>query len=157
MKDTIDLRSVLTLTRQRLVASRKRTLRRHSVRVARSVWSGSRSCVVECRNFIVGGEPLRYLLRKLFFRFASKSCLTQGELYCVVRFWPSAAWPDRHPSAGQRDMWRSRELGRACFSLWLCLPDWGGAGLKRPWLHVGFLLRQLQNLQERAGCLSASW
>jgi len=50
----MDIRRVVTPARQRRVASRKRTLRRRSVRAARSVWSGLRSRVVECRNFIVG-------------------------------------------------------------------------------------------------------
>jgi hypothetical protein len=53
-KGAIDIRRVVTPARQRWVASRKRTLRRHSVRVARSVWSGLLSRVIECRNFIVG-------------------------------------------------------------------------------------------------------
>ena len=50
-KGIIDIRWVPTPTRQRLVTSRKRTLRRRSVRAARSVWSGHRSCVIESRNF----------------------------------------------------------------------------------------------------------
>lgn len=53
-KGTVDIRWVNTPTQQRLVASCKRTLRSHSARVARSVWSRLRSCVVECRNSIEG-------------------------------------------------------------------------------------------------------
>jgi len=56
-KGTVDIRRVTTPARQRWVTSRKRTLRRHSVRVARSVWSGLLSRVIECRNFIVGAFP----------------------------------------------------------------------------------------------------
>ena len=54
-KGIIDIRWVLTPTRQRLVTSRKRTLRRRSVRAARSVWSGHRSRVIESRNFYCPG------------------------------------------------------------------------------------------------------
>lgn len=53
MKGTIDIRRVITPARQRRVASRKRTLRRRSVRAARSVWSRLLSRVTEYRNFIV--------------------------------------------------------------------------------------------------------
>ena len=50
-KGITDVRWVLTPTRQRLVTSRKRTLRRRSVRAARSVWSGHQSRVIESRNY----------------------------------------------------------------------------------------------------------
>jgi len=50
MKDTIDTQWVATPTRQRLATSRKRALRRHSVRVARSVCSESQSRVIEPRK-----------------------------------------------------------------------------------------------------------
>jgi hypothetical protein len=53
MKGTLDIRRVLTPARQRVVAIRKRTLRRRSVRAARSVWSRLLSRVIEYRNFIV--------------------------------------------------------------------------------------------------------
>jgi hypothetical protein len=69
MKGTVDIRWVITPTQQRVVASCKRTLRSHSVRVARSVWSRLQSRVIECRNFIVevslldpGGTALRRAL-----------------------------------------------------------------------------------------------
>ena len=77
MKGTIDIRRVTTPAfakatedkpaQQRLVSSCKRTLRRRSVKAARSVWSGPRSCVVECRNFIVGAfllDPGGAVLRR---------------------------------------------------------------------------------------------
>ena len=67
MKGTIDIRRVATPARQRLVASRKRTLRRRCVSTARSVWSGPRSCVIECRNLIVGAfllDPGGAVLRR---------------------------------------------------------------------------------------------
>jgi len=57
MKGTIDIRRVITPARQRRVASRKRTLRRRSVRAARSVWSRPQSRVTEFRNFIVEVFP----------------------------------------------------------------------------------------------------
>ncbi len=69
MKGTLDIRRVITPARQRLVTSRKRTLRRRSVRAARSVWSRPRSRAVEFRNFIAevflldpGGTALRRAL-----------------------------------------------------------------------------------------------
>ena len=51
MKGTIDTQWVATPTRQRLAASRKRALRSHTVRVARSVCSESQSRVIEPRKF----------------------------------------------------------------------------------------------------------
>ncbi len=69
MKGTLDIRRVTTPAWQRRVASHKRTLRRRSVRAARSVWSRSRSRVTEFRNFIVevflfdtGGTASRWAL-----------------------------------------------------------------------------------------------
>ncbi len=66
MKGTLDIRRVSTPARQRQVASRKRTLRRRSVRTARSVWSRPQSSAVEFRNSIAevflldpGGTALR--------------------------------------------------------------------------------------------------
>jgi hypothetical protein len=50
MKDTIDTQRVTTPARQRLAASRKRTLRSRCVSAARSVWSEHKSCVIESRN-----------------------------------------------------------------------------------------------------------
>ena len=50
MKGTIDTQWVTTLTRQRLATSRKRALRRRSVRAARSVCSEYQSRVIEPRN-----------------------------------------------------------------------------------------------------------
>jgi len=68
-KGTGDIRRVITPAWQRLVASHKRTLRSHSARVARSVWSRLQSRVIECRNSIVevflfdpGGTALRRAL-----------------------------------------------------------------------------------------------
>ena len=52
MKDTIDTQRVPTPARQRLAASRKRTLRSRCVSAARSVWSEHLSCVTESRNFV---------------------------------------------------------------------------------------------------------
>jgi hypothetical protein len=52
MKDTIDTQRVPTPARQRLAASRKRTLRSRCVSAARSVWSEHKSCVTESRNFV---------------------------------------------------------------------------------------------------------
>ena len=86
MKGTVDIRRVATPARQRLVASRKRTLRRRSVRAARSVWSGSLSCVVECRNFIVevflldpgGTAPCRALLTKCGVARPASECGAEG-------------------------------------------------------------------------------
>ena len=86
MKGTVDIRRVATPARQRLVASRKRTLRRRSVRAARSVWSGSLSCVVECRNFIVevflldpgGTAPRRALLTKCGVARPASECGAEG-------------------------------------------------------------------------------
>jgi hypothetical protein len=50
-KGIVDIRWVATPTRQRLVTSRKRTLRSRSERAARSVWSRYESRVVESRKF----------------------------------------------------------------------------------------------------------
>lgn len=50
-KGIIDIRRVATPARQRLVTSRKRTLRSRFARAARSVWSGHRSRVIESRKF----------------------------------------------------------------------------------------------------------
>lgn len=52
MKDTIDTQRVTTPVRQRLAASRKRTLRSRCVSAARSVWSEHESRVTESRNFV---------------------------------------------------------------------------------------------------------
>ena len=52
MKDTIDTQRVTTPARQRLAASRKRTLRSRCVSAARSVWSEHRSRITESRNFV---------------------------------------------------------------------------------------------------------
>jgi len=102
MKGTNDIRRVATPARQRLVASRKRTLRRRSVRAARSVWSGSLSCVVECRNFIVevflldpGGTVLRRaLLTKCGVARPASECGAEG---CVdiPGTWESLCLPVR--------------------------------------------------------------
>ncbi|VGO21958.1 hypothetical protein SCARR_04038 [Pontiella sulfatireligans] len=60
MKDTIDTQRVTTPARQRLAASRKRTLRSRCVSAARSVWSEHLSCVNESRNFVdCQGLPVR--------------------------------------------------------------------------------------------------
>lgn len=53
MKRALDIRRVTTPVWQRRVASQKRTLRRRSVRAARSVWSSLQSRATEFRNFIV--------------------------------------------------------------------------------------------------------
>lgn len=52
MKHVIDTRWVNTPTRERLAATRKRTLRSDPVRGARSVWSKCQSRVIESRNLI---------------------------------------------------------------------------------------------------------
>jgi hypothetical protein len=62
MKGIEDIRWVTTPTRQRLVTSRKRTLRRRSERAARSVWSGHQSRVSQSRKKHSSGS----------------SCLSQG-------------------------------------------------------------------------------
>jgi hypothetical protein len=54
MKDTIDTQRVTNPVRQRLAASRKRTLRSRTVRSARSVWSEHQSRVIESRKFADG-------------------------------------------------------------------------------------------------------
>jgi hypothetical protein len=60
MKDTIDTQRVTTPVRQRLAASRKRTLRSRCVSAARSVWSEHKSRVIESRNFVdCQGLPVR--------------------------------------------------------------------------------------------------
>ena len=73
MKGTIDIRRVSTPAEQRLVASFKRTLRRRSVRAARSVWSRPLSRVIESRNVYIvevsllglgGTAPCRALVTK---------------------------------------------------------------------------------------------
>ena len=116
MKGTVDIRRVATPARQRLVASRKRTLRRRSVRAARhevrlarsdgseaaTVWSGSLSCVVECRNFIVevflldpgGTAPCRALLTKCGVARPASECGAEG---CVdiPGTWESLCFPVR--------------------------------------------------------------
>lgn len=88
MKGTVDLRRVATPAQQRLVASCKRTLRRRSVRTARSVWSGLRSCVVECRNFIEGAfpfDPGGAVLRRALWtmRGAARPASERGAEQCV--------------------------------------------------------------------------
>ena len=52
MKHEIDTQWVNTPTRERLAATRKRTLRSVSARSARSVWSKCQSRVIESRNVI---------------------------------------------------------------------------------------------------------
>ncbi len=60
MKHVIDTQWVVTPTRERLAATRKRTLRSVSARDARSVWSKCRSRVIESRNFSYRlGLPVR--------------------------------------------------------------------------------------------------
>ncbi|NCC62231.1 MAG: hypothetical protein EOM12_15125 [Verrucomicrobiae bacterium] len=53
MKEKFDIQRVINPAWQRLATDQKRTLRSGSVRAARSVWSESRSRVIEFRKFIV--------------------------------------------------------------------------------------------------------
>lgn len=56
------IRWVTTPTRQSLASSRKRTLRSRPAMAARSVWSRSKSRVIESRKEIHrGGLPIRYM------------------------------------------------------------------------------------------------
>jgi hypothetical protein len=50
MKEKLDIQRVINPVWQRLATNQKRTLRSGSVRAARSVWSESRSRVIESRN-----------------------------------------------------------------------------------------------------------
>ena len=50
MKEKVDIQWVTNPAWQRLATDQKRTLRSGSVRAARSVWSESRSRVIESRN-----------------------------------------------------------------------------------------------------------
>jgi len=102
------IRLVVTPTRQSLASSRKRTLRRRLVMAARSVWSGSRSRVIESRN------------AKPCWGLPGRDVGGSTEPAAVRR--PSQArrpwWvrPDRDLRAGQMLVWITWEHGRSvCF------------------------------------------
>lgn len=109
LKRTTVIRWVNTPTRQSLASSRKRTLRRRSAMAARSVWSGSRSRVIESRKVNHrGGLPIRN---------------TGGSTEPAAVRRPSKGrrpWRerlDRDLRAGQMFVWITWEHGRSPYSL----------------------------------------
>jgi len=109
LKRTTVIRWVTTPTRQSLASSRKRTLRRRPAMAARSVWSGSKSCVIESRKVNHrGGLPIRN---------------TEGSTEPAAVRRPSKGrrpwWKrlDRDLRAGQMLVWITWEHGRSPYSL----------------------------------------
>ena len=109
LKRTTVIRWVNTPTRQSLASSRKRTLRRRSAMAARSVWSGSKSRVIESRKvnhrgglpiLIMGGSTEPAAVRRP----------SKGR-----RPWRERL--DRDLRAGQMLVWITWEHGRSPYSL----------------------------------------
>lgn len=109
LKRTTVIRWVTTPTRQSLASSRKRTLRRRPAMAARSVWSGSKSRVMESRKVNHrGGLPIRNMGGST--ELAAVSRPSKGR-----RPWRRRL--DRDLRAGQMLVWITWEHGRSPSSL----------------------------------------
>lgn len=109
LKRTTVIRWVTTPTRQSLASSRKRTLRRRPAMAARSVWSGSRSRVIEFRKGNHrGGLPTRNMGGST--EPAAVRRPSKGRRPWWVRL-------DRNLRAGQMLEWITWEHGRSPYSL----------------------------------------
>jgi hypothetical protein len=109
LKRTTVIRWVITPTRQSLASSRKRTLRRRSAMAARSVWSGSKSRVIESRKVNHrGGLPIRNMGGSTEPAAVRRS--SKGRRPWQVRL-------DRDLRAGQMLVWITWEHGRSPSSL----------------------------------------
>lgn len=109
LKRTTVIRWVATPTRQSLASSRKRTLRRRPAMAARSVWSGSKSRVIESRKANhCGGLPSRNMGGST--EPAAVRRPSQGRRPWWVRL-------DRDLRAGQMLVWITWEHGRSPYSL----------------------------------------
>jgi hypothetical protein len=109
LKRTTVIRWVTTPTRQSLASSRKRTLRRRPAMAARSVWSGSKSRVIEFRKEKhCGGLPSREMGGST--EPAAVSRPSKGRRPWWVRL-------DRDLRAGQMLVWIIWEHGRSSYSL----------------------------------------
>jgi hypothetical protein len=109
LKRTTVIRWVITPTRQSLASSRKRTLRRRSAMAARSVWSGSKSRVIESRKVNHrGGLPIPNMGGSTEPAAVRRS--SKGRRPWQVRL-------DRDLRAGQMLVWIIWEHGRSPSSL----------------------------------------
>jgi len=109
LKRTTVIRWVNTPTRQSLASSRKRTLRRRSAMAARSVWSGSRSRVIESRKVNHrGGLPIRNM------GGSTEPAAVRRPSKGRRPWWERL---DRDLRAGQMLMWITWEHGRSPYSL----------------------------------------